>query len=80
MLQSLATTPKEQAKASRTAVKLEPHRFLHPPFSGIASLRHDTGHGLRSALARNAFAEHFLTQTLYPRLLSSSRLVIAVRF
>jgi hypothetical protein len=58
MLQAPITAPKEQAKASCTAVMPAPQRFLQPPFSGMASLRHDTRHGSRSASGANQLRQH----------------------
>ena len=59
MLQAPTTAPKEQAKASRTAIMPEPERLLHPPLSGLALLRHDTRPGLRSASGADQLRQHF---------------------
>jgi outer membrane protein OmpA-like peptidoglycan-associated protein len=45
MLQAPTTEPKEQAKASRTAVMPEPQRILHPRVAGMAGANHEASPG-----------------------------------
>jgi hypothetical protein len=59
MLQAPTNPLKEQAKASRTAMMLEPERLLYPPLSRLALLRHDNRPGLRSTSGADQLRQHF---------------------